>query len=446
MSGSGWQGSSFELADLRPANGGEMVGRHEGRAVFVRGALPGERVRVRVTEDRAAAYCRATVTDVLAAAPTRIEPRCAAAASGAGCCDLSFVSDAGAAQIKSQVLHDVLTRIGGLSEQRCHELIAPLSILGESTGWRTRTRLAVDADGNAGVRAHGSDAVVTVACAQPVDGLLDGIAESDWTPGTELVAVRDDDGRHHVAQLQRPHDSRRGSGRGARDRRGRAQQARAASARRTPRVVIGSSVVCQRVGDQEWQLPITSFWQAHTRAPEFYSAAVRRAVTQLAPAARTAWDLYGGVGVFAAALRAQATELERVVLVESDPAAAGCAQNTFADDARIIVDRAPVAQRLRDLPPAQVVICDPPRTGVGAQVVAGICAAAPDLVVHIGCDVATFARDLRAYASAGYQPVGITPVDAFPLTHHLEVIAVLRPAHEVGPTTRSGDVTNTTPA
>ncbi|MGU3294436.1 class I SAM-dependent RNA methyltransferase [Williamsia sp. M5A3_1d] len=437
----GWTGSRRELTDLRPAHGGAMVGRDEGRAVFVRGALPGERVRVEVTDDRHRAYCHAEIVEIVEPSAQRIDPVCPAAAAGAGCCDLSFVTDDHARDIKATVLGEQLERLGGWSPDALGaagvDRVEVMS-LGAPTQWRTRVRMPVDTHGVVGVHAPASDAVVTGArCAQPVAGLLAGLDTHSWTPGAEVVAVADDDGVMHLTELVlSPATPPRGrSGRGRRDdRRGRAQRARAGRAVSRETVVAGSDTAVHRVGSRTWLLPVTGFWQAHRSAPTRYGEIVAAMAARHAPTAESAWDLYGGVGVFAGALCDTVESLTSVVVVEADVSAAAAARVTYADDDRVAVYRGPVDAALANLPAPDVVVADPPRSGAGRSVVQGICAAGPALVVHVGCDAATFARDLGTYRELGYRPVELVGLDAFPLTHHVEAIAALvpDPTHDGG--------------
>ncbi|WP_328857819.1 TRAM domain-containing protein [Williamsia herbipolensis] len=434
----GWTGSRRELTDLRPAHGGAMVGRDEGRAVFVRGALPGERVLVEVTEDRHRSYCHAVVVEVVEPSAHRIDPVCAAAAAGAGCCDLSFATDDHARDIKATVLREQLERLGGWSADALRAAgvdAVGVASLGAPTHWRTRVRMPVDAAGVVGVHAPASDAVVTGArCAQPIVGLLDGLDAHSWTPGAEVVAVAGDDGVMHLTELvMSPATPARGrSGRGRDDRRGRAQRARAGRSVTRETVVAGSDTAVHRVGGRTWLLPVTGFWQAHRSAPTRYGELVAEMAARHAPTATSAWDLYGGVGVFAGALCDAIDTLTSVVVVEADAAATAAARATYADDDRVAVYRGPVDAALANLPAPDVVVADPPRSGAGRSVVEGICAAAPALVVHVGCDAATFARDLGTYRELGYRPVELVGLDAFPLTHHVEAIAALVPDPTLG--------------
>ncbi|MBN0974088.1 MULTISPECIES: TRAM domain-containing protein [unclassified Gordonia (in: high G+C Gram-positive bacteria)] len=422
-----------EVTVDRPANGGESVGRADGRVVFVRGAIPGERVVADITDDRHDSYWRAEVAEVLDASPHRVAPRCPAAAAGAGCCDLAHVTPDHARDLKQDVLLDVLDRVGRLPG----EIVAGTELatdgvrrLGDAeVGWRIRTRLAVDGRGRPGQSAFRGRGVVTEACVQPAPGMLDGLADRGFTTHSELAVVLDADGARHITELAPVAEPRRGRA----DSRRRAQQNRARHARpRAQRVVEGEATAVQRVGGRSWDIPVAGFWQAHRNAPRTYAETVVDFVgAHLGGPPRVAWDLYGGAGVFAGALLdGPAGAPDTVHIVDSDPAALDAAERAFAGDGDgVHTHRGEVAARITDLTARpDVVVLDPPRTGAGERVIGAIADARPGIVVHVGCDAARFARDLGYFAARGYRVVDIRGFDAFPLTHHVEAVACLIPA------------------
>ncbi|OBF10212.1 23S rRNA methyltransferase [Mycobacterium sp. ACS4054] len=380
-----------------PANGGSCVAHHEGRVVFVRYALPGERVRVRVTADRGS-YWHAEVVEVLDPSDDRIESLCPiAGVDGAGCCDLAFAAPQAARALKAQVVANQLERLGGHSWEGEAE---PLPGSGP-TGWRTRVRLDVGADRRPGFHRYHSDELVTdLRCAQLPAGMLDGLAEPDWPPTAQLHVVVDDDGARHVVRTLR-------------------------QGRRTvTKVVEGAYEAVQRVEGRSWQIPVTAFWQAHRGAAAVYS---RLVADWAQPAAgMTAWDLYGGAGVFAAALGAAVGESGRVLSVDTSRAATRAARAALDDlpQVQVVTDsvrRALGAQRSR----ADVAVLDPPRAGAGRDIIDLLAAAGVPRVVHIGCEAASFARDVGLYLGCGYAVEQIKVFDAFPLTHHTECVALL---------------------
>jgi tRNA/tmRNA/rRNA uracil-C5-methylase (TrmA/RlmC/RlmD family) len=385
------------LVTHAPANGGSCVAHHEGRVVFVRYALPGERVRVRVTAERGS-YWHAEVIEVIEPAPSRTASLCPiAGVDGAGCCDLAFVDPEAARMLKAQVVANQLERLGGHHWRGEAE---PLSDSGP-TGWRTRVRLDVGADRRPGFHRYHSDELVTdLRCAQLPAGMLDGIAETEWPATAQLhVAVDDDDARHVVRTLRQGRQT-------------------------ATKVVEGHYEAVQRLGERSWQVPVTAFWQAHRDAAAVYSNLV--ADWAQPSAGMNAWDLYGGAGVFAAVLGDAVGESGRVLTVDMSRASTRAARAALADlsQVQIVTDsvrRALTAQRAR----ADVAVLDPPRAGAGRDIIDLLAAAGVPRIVHIGCEAASFARDIGIYLGHGYAVEKIKVFDAFPLTHHIECVALL---------------------
>ncbi len=380
-----------------PANGGSCVAHHEGRVVFVRYALPGEQVRVRVTADRGS-YWHAEVLEVIEPADGRIASLCPiAGVDGAGCCDLAFATPETVRTLKAEVVANQLERLGG------HRWSGEAEPLADSapTGWRTRVRLDVGSDRRPGFhRYHSEDLVTDLRCAQLPAGMLDGIADVEWPPTAQLHVAVDDDGARHVVRTLR--------------------QGRHTATK----VVEGRYEALQRVAGRVWQVPVTSFWQAHRDAAGVYSKLI--ADWAQPGTGMRAWDLFGGAGVFAAALGDAVGHTGRVLSVDTSRVSTRAARAALADltQVHIVTDsvrRALAAQRGR----ADVAVLDPPRAGAGREVIDLLAAADVPRVVHIGCEAASFARDIGTYLGHGYTVEKIKVFDAFPLTHHTECVALM---------------------
>lgn len=394
------------------ANGGSCVARHDGRVIFVRYALPGETVRVRVTDERGS-YWHAEAFEIIEASTDRVDSLCGiAGVDGAGCCDLAFAEPDAARRLKGAVVANQLARLGGFDW--CDEAAARAEPVGEvgATGWRTRVRLDTADDGTVGFhRYHSTELVTDLDCAQLQAGLVDGLAGSRWPTGSQLHVAIDSDGVRHVV-------ASRASGE-------HPQAAKAKEARKhTTRVIEGDYEATQRVGDRVWKVPVTAFWQAHRDASALYSELVA-GWAQLQPG-MTAWDLYGGAGVFAAALAEQVGENGHVVTVDTSRGSSRSARAALADLpwVSVVTDsvrRALSVQRTR----ADVAVLDPPRTGAGREVIDQVAAAEVPRVIHIGCEAASFARDVGLYRKHGYAVEELRVFDSFPLTHHVECVAVL---------------------
>ena len=396
----GEPGTIIEVTTGPPANGGSCVARHDGRVVFVRYALPGERVRVRVIAERGS-HWHAEVVEVLEASPDRIDALCPiAGVDGAGCCDLAFTTPDAARVLKADVVANQLSRLGG------HEwtgVAEPVGSVG-AIGWRTRVRLDTGADGRAGFhRYHSPELVTDLACAQVPVGMLAGLEEGRWPAGAQLHVALDDDGVRHVVRTG--------------PRVGRKTE--------PTQVVEGQYEAVQRVGDRTWHVPVTAFWQAHRDAAQVYSGLIAE-WAQLATG-MTAWDLYGGAGVFAAVLANEVGPSGRVVTVDTSRGSARAARAALADLPWVDVVTDSVRRVLTTQPRrADVAVLDPPRSGAGREVIDLLSGAGVPRIIHIGCEAASFARDVGLYLGHGYVVEELRVFDSFPLTHHVECVAVLR--------------------
>jgi tRNA/tmRNA/rRNA uracil-C5-methylase (TrmA/RlmC/RlmD family) len=395
------------------AHGGHCVARHEGRVVFVRHTLPGERVRVRVTEDRHAGFCRADAIEVLEASPARVERPCPYSGPGrCGGCDWQHVDPAEQRRLKAAVVREQLARLAGLEDVD----VTVEELPGGPLRWRSRARFAVDRSGAAGLRRHRShDIVVLEDCPITVEPAAQAVLGRRW-PGAGAVDVSiDSTGAVTTTRL---------------DRRGHPT---------TSRVVRPggdlpeepSERAERRAGGRDWEVEGTGFWQVHPAAADALVAAVAD-VAAVRPG-ETVLDLYAGVGLFGGALAPAVGPDGRVVCVESDAAACAAADANLADlpQAEVWqgeVDAGGLAGLLDELGTApDVVVLDPPRSGAGAPVSRLLASTGARAVVYVACDPAALARDVAAFGEAGYRLAAVRGFDAFPMTAHVEVVALLVP-------------------
>lgn len=431
-----------------PANGGTVIGRLDGQIVFVRGGLPGEKdVTVALDPARNSnskkGFRNGETVAIGQPSPHRVAPVCPAAQAGAGCCDLDFVDAAGALDYKKQVVLDQLARVGKIDAEALQTITINTESLQPFAGSRTRVRLAVDEECNVGQRARGSHQVVPVEhpCAQWSEALREGLAEEieqlreagSLVPNSEIAVAVADDGTRKMVQLQGKSSDLRVKAFGSFD-------APTDGAGELPTVsrTVHFGAGLDREFDVQWESQVQDFWQAHHAAPEFYSAWIARHIPPIAqgeksqganPKQSIAWDLYGGAGVFSAALSRKA---DRVVCVDvaGSASVAGAQALAAAGIDNVEFVGGDVAGQVPQLARGgflHAVVLDPPRTGAGTQTVADIAKARPRHVVHVGCDPATAARDLAAWIDNGYAIKELCVVDAFGLNHHVELLAYLVP-------------------
>lgn len=436
------------LLDLQvgaPAHGGHCVARipgvdgGPGRVVFVRHTLPGERVLARVTET-GSRFWRADAVEVLDPSPDRVPSAWPAAGpGGVGGGELAQVRLDAQRAWKSAVLTEQVRRLGGL-DLEVPVVAAPSDAAAEvrwaaahgaepdeetaqqdgadvpGLGWRTRVSFVADGEGRLGMRRFRSHDVVALDDMPLMSPALAdlGLLDRRWTTGARVDAVAPADGDQPLVLVDDvPYDLRRGK----------------ADHRPNARSTVHEQVT---VGERTWRYRVagTGFWQVHRDAPAVLVGAVLDALTSTLgdPTGATVLDLYSGAGLFTLPLADLVGEDGQVIAVEGDARAVRDARRNVHDRPQVALHAGDVAGVLtRDLgrPPVDAVVLDPPRVGAGRQVVDAVTALAPRTVVYVACDPAALARDLGYLTAAGYTVADLRGYDLFPMTHHVEAVAVL---------------------
>lgn len=393
----------------RPVAGGEVLARDaDGAVVLVRGGLPGEFVRAEVAEVRRGVR-RATVVEVLDASPERVEPPCPHVAHGCGGCDLQHLAPAAQPAHKRAVVLDALRRIGGVVDVDVE--FAPAAA---AEGYRTTVRAAV-VGGRAGYRmARSHDVVVPASCLTAHPLVEELLVAGRFGDATEVVL-------------------RAGSRTGER----LVLASPGATGVVVPDdvVVVGDDELAagrrawfhEEVGGRRWRVSARSFFQASPEGAEsLVEAVVELAGDVLRPGVHLA-DLYAGVGLFSGALLGPGGPAEggtALVVERSASSVADARVNLDGLDARVV--RADI-DRWRPSP-AELVVADPSRQGLGRRGVEAVTRTAADAVVLVSCDAAALGRDARLLGEAGYRLERARLVDLFPHTHHLEVVSRFVPS------------------
>ncbi|MGY1742652.1 MULTISPECIES: class I SAM-dependent RNA methyltransferase [unclassified Blastococcus] len=416
----GWTGRRFEVAVGPVAHGGHCVARHEGRVVFVRHALPGERVVVEVTEDRQPGYCRADAVEVLEASPHRVERPCPYSGPGrCGGCDWQHVDFAEQHRLKAAVVREQLGRLAGLGEDPVVAGLVVEELPGGPLRWRSRARFAVDRGGEPGLRRHRSHDVIALAdCPITIEPAAAAVLQRRW-PGAGAVDVAIDS----AGEVTTTRLDRRGVPTSSRVLRpgGDLPEEPASRAART-------------AGGRDWEVEGTGFWQVHPAAADALVSAVAGYAT--VRSGETVLDLYAGAGLFGGALAPAVGAAGRVVCVEADPGACAAAEANLAGlpQAEVWqgeVDAEGLAELLAGLGDRpSVVVLDPPRAGAGAAVSRVLAGSGARAVVYVACDPAALARDVAVFAAEGWRLAGLRGFDAFPMTAHVECVALLEPDHQ----------------
>ncbi|NLU65770.1 class I SAM-dependent RNA methyltransferase [Streptomyces sp. HNM0574] len=432
-------GEEYEVEVGPVAHGGHCVARTEaGRVLFVRHTLPGERVVARVTEGREdSRFLRADAVEILEASKDRIEAPCPFSGPGkCGGCDWQHAKPGAQRRLKADVLAEQLQRLAGMTPEDVSWdgtlEPAPGDKLpaGEVPAWRTRVQYAVDDEGRAGLRKHRSHEV------QPVDHCMiaapgvtelgierrtwEGIVTVEATAATgsqdrQVVLTPRPGARLPIVELDRP-----------------VSVLRVGEKDKALHRVHGRDFVRERADERTWRVGAGGFWQVHPKAAELLVDAVMRGLTPRK--GEMALDLYCGVGLFAGALADRVGETGAVLGIESAKRAVEDAQRNLEDFDRVRIERGKVETVLprTGITEADIVVLDPPRAGAGKRTVEHIASLGPRRIAYVACDPAALARDLKYFKDAGYAPRFLRAFDLFPMTHHMECVAVLEPVQKAG--------------
>lgn len=365
-------GERHEVTIGPVAHGGHCVaripvaggGEDETRVVFVRHGLPGEQVTVEITEGTEGdRFWRADAVAVHSASADRVEAPCPVAGPGlCGGCDFQHVSVAAQRELKATVVKEQFRRLAGMDLDVVVEAV-PGDRRG--LGWRTRVEYAETPDGHRGMRRHRSHVVI------PVEECL--IA----APGAIETNV------------------------------------------------AGEEPVVETVHGREFSVAADGFWQVHPGAP---ATLVDTVLEMLDPQpGEKALDLYAGVGLFARFLAERVGEKGRVVAIEGNRLAGVHARENLREHRLAVVSVGTVDRVLKSEydEPFDLVVLDPPREGARRKVVLQVVDRAPRAVAYVGCDPAALARDVATFVEAGYELTSLRAFDLFPMTHHVECVALL---------------------
>jgi len=394
--------------------GGEVMGRLEdGRAVFIPFALPGERVRIRLVEDKRR-YARGELLEVIEASPRRVAPRCPHFQVCGGC-HYQHIPYEYQLELKAEILRDQLDRIGGLKDVK----VAPTIPSPESFNYRNHIQFHQAPDGALGFQAARSNQVVAVQECHLPESSIDALwphLQLEPLPGLDRVGLRAgaDDELQLILESSDP-------------------QALEFSVEDLPIsavhlgpggtiVLAGSEALAFEVLGRTFQVSAGSFFQVNT--PQ--AAAMVEHLLEALPLVNnsTVVDVYCGVGLFSVFL---AEKAGRLIGIESSPEACGDFAANLDEFNHVELYEALAAEVLGSVNfQPDVVVVDPPRAGLGREALDGLLAQEAGWIAYISCDPSTLARDAKRLSTGGYKLVQVTPFDLFPQTFHIESISIWR--------------------
>lgn len=387
-------GERISVTIEKIAHGGHSIARHNGAVIFIRHGIPGEKCTVEITSV-GASFNRADVVLVEQPSPDRVTPPCRYAhRSGCGGCDFQHISPTRQRALKADVITEQFSRIAKL------DIHVEVVEVGKSLGWRTRCTTHTSRDGKLGFYKARSHDVVEI---------------DDCLILNEQLGLRD------LASKQYPVDSTiEITGSSSRERTVSMIQNQVKE-----RVLDGPQILHYPIAGLTLEAHHQSFWQSHQAAPHILT----EAVSELAEikVGDEVLDLYGGVGLFTAVLLSQIGTGGLITLVEGSKKASADATRNFKDFNCVKVVNADVAKALPRISGADVIVLDPPREGVDTSVITEFIRLHPRRIVYVSCDPASLARDARALQDSGYPLTHLRGYDLFPMTHHIECVALFTP-------------------
>ncbi len=394
------------------AHGGDALARHEGKVVFVPFALPGEEVLVEVVEEKSK-YARGRLLEVVAASPSRVQPRCPHFGTCGGC-QWQHIAYETQLTLREDVLRSQLSRIGHLTDVS----IRPTLSTSHPWHYRNHVQLHMDESGNLGFTGAKEHRVVAIqecpimhALVADVFGALDidfpelkrisiraGIATGD-----RLLVLETTGGTAPALDADMPVSCVFLLDDG------------------TPIIYAGNDHIHEEIRGMRFQISATSFFQVNTAQTEQVLETVQRYLNPQGN--EVLLDIYCGVGTFGLSL---VHEVGEVIGIEETEEAIGDARinSQGMDNVRFLHGRA--EDLLPDLDDkVDLVVLDPPRTGCHSEALMGLLKLAPSKIAYVSCDPATLARDLARLVQDRYELLEVQPVDMFPQTCHVEAVALL---------------------
>ena len=386
-------GDLIELTIEKVAHGGHFIARHDGAVIFVRHAIPGEKCTIEITST-GSSFNRADVVEVTEPSEYRVEPPCKYShRTGCGGCDFQHITAAHQRTLKSQVITEQFARIAK------KEISVEVEEVGPSLGWRTRAIATTNRNGKLGFYKSRSHSIAPVDnCLICVEGMkFSEISTRELKGDVRVEISASTTGERSIALAPTRGEEK-------------------------ARLTEGPMVLHEVVAGKTLEVSHESFWQSHIKAPEVLTAAVL-GFAQVQQGDHVL-DLYGGVGLFTAAIIDLVGDNGQVDLIEGSKVATEDARRNFSAFKNVTIATGDVAKLLPRISGADVVVLDPPREGAGKDVISQITALQPRAIVYVACDPAALARDTAYLEDHSYSLASLRAFDLFPMTHHIECVAL----------------------
>jgi tRNA/tmRNA/rRNA uracil-C5-methylase (TrmA/RlmC/RlmD family) len=407
-------GETLEVELERVAHGGAAMGHHAGRTIFVHYALPGERVRAQVTDDKGR-FAHAIAAEILRASPARVEPRCGHFAPGAGGPDpWQYIDYEQQLAFKQEIVTDQLARVGGFVGVTVYPVLPCL----EPWGYRTHMRFEIGPGGELGTWSDDHRRIVPLETCQSLHpALREMAAQFDFdAPGIARVRFAvGSDPTDRLILLETKEDL------APEIRTDLPVSVNLLLRDNEPVNLIGSAHTTHRIFNRDFRATAGAFFQPNAgMVPTLVETVLRRLDLQ---GSEDVLELYSGVGTLTAFL----TERAGLVLsVESYPPAVTDADANTADLDNVELVEGKVEEVLDDLEgPFDAVVADPPPMGLSDEAIAGLGRLSAARLLAIHYDPAALARDAKSLARHGYQLSDVQPIDMFPQSHQVVCVTTM---------------------
>ena len=372
------------------ANGGHFVARHDNQIIFVRHAISGETAKVKITAINSK-FAFGDAVEILQPSKDRISPHCKYShPEGCGGCDFQHINYSVQSDLKKEVLKDQFKRITKI------DILPEIITANPSNGllWRSRLNLAISENKKVGLRAHKSNNVIEIdECLIALKEInKSNIFSANWDSKENLNISCSSTNQINISQFNKS--------------------------------IIGPDKLTENVDKNEYTISPKSFWQSHINAPSLLiQQVIKDADIQQD---QIVCDLYGGVGLFTLPISKLIGKNGQIHLIEMNDTCIEDANIMFEHIDNIYIHHGTVEQKLGSVKKIDTIILDPPRNGVSKQVINQMIEKKPNTIIYVSCNPSTLARDSKILLDNKYSLSNIVGLDLFPMTHHLESVALFK--------------------
>lgn len=380
-------GDVITLNIEKVAHGGFCVARHEGVVIFVRHALPNEKVEAQLISlaPGKKSWFAQTIKVINGSKFRRNSPCTFFKINGCGGCDWMHTTASYQRQLKLAILIEQLERLG--NTPNAQDICRMNDLDPDEKNWRTKIRLAVNENGELGFRKFRSNEIQIIDKCLIADEKINQVLPTltNLAPEIEIEIVKNDS---QVLVLKEDENFK----------------------------------INRKVKDNFVEASGTGFWQIHPKAIDVLSDLIENEIKEMS--INSFLDLYAGVGVFAGVILKTSPDSQGVV-IESDKYAFESAKKNLQQFKKVKVIKQNVENWIdKNREKYDLVVLDPPRAGAGIKVMRSVCKKVNKKIIYIACDPASLARDTAVAKVNGWKLEKIEAFDFFPMTHHFESVAV----------------------